>query len=232
MPRSKSKIRFSAKKLMEMSGRTNLFQKNIETAGTGIKPFVRIKNAKYAQRILLGDNTANPFPQVFRINSVFDPDETGTGHQTRGHDELAAIYNDYMVISAGYKITLVNLSTTTMFVWAHLDTDATSDIVSWQDAQERGSDVKRVLLMASNDGYQEPRVLFQGKVDLTRYAFPTSTVAAQFKAGVGANPGTPVRLHIQVSSEAAGAIPTSGLAIHVELTQDVIYSSPIATFSS
>lgn len=33
----------------------------------------------------------------FRINSTFDPDKTGTGTQPMGRDQMAALYNRYMV---------------------------------------------------------------------------------------------------------------------------------------
>lgn len=41
---------------------------------------------------------------VFRANSVFDPDYTGTGHQPMGRDQWSEVYNRYTVL--GSKITL------------------------------------------------------------------------------------------------------------------------------
>jgi len=35
--------------------------------------------------------------QVFRLNSVFDPDATGVGHQPRGFDQWSLVYNQYRV---------------------------------------------------------------------------------------------------------------------------------------
>jgi len=40
----------------------------------------------------------------YRCNSLFDPDETGIGHQPRGFDQWAALYNKYVVTKA--KITV------------------------------------------------------------------------------------------------------------------------------
>jgi len=42
--------------------------------------------------------------RVFNINSTFDPDRTGVGHQPNGRDNMAAIYNKYRV--HGCKITV------------------------------------------------------------------------------------------------------------------------------
>lgn len=41
----------------------------------------------------------------FRLNSTYDPDLTGTGHQPYARDTLATLYNRYRVISCGYRIT-------------------------------------------------------------------------------------------------------------------------------
>jgi hypothetical protein len=40
----------------------------------------------------------------FRANSIYDPDLTGIGHQPRGRDQLALLYEKYCVI--GSKITV------------------------------------------------------------------------------------------------------------------------------
>lgn len=41
---------------------------------------------------------------VFNLNSVYDPNRTGVGHQPQGFDQLAALYNRYRVISCSWVI--------------------------------------------------------------------------------------------------------------------------------
>ena len=41
--------------------------------------------------------------QYMRMNSLFDPDQTGTGHQPYYFDQFAALYNRYTVL--GSKLT-------------------------------------------------------------------------------------------------------------------------------
>lgn len=50
------------------------------------------------------------YSYVFRLNSVFDPNLTGTGHQAYGFDQLSALYNRYRVYYCAYDI--VSLPTT------------------------------------------------------------------------------------------------------------------------
>lgn len=38
------------------------------------------------------------------LNSIFDPNRTGVGHQPYGHDTLQTMYNRYRVISCTYRI--------------------------------------------------------------------------------------------------------------------------------
>lgn len=42
---------------------------------------------------------------VFNLNSLYDPDRTGTGHQPYGYDPLSQLYNRYRVISCGWRIS-------------------------------------------------------------------------------------------------------------------------------
>lgn len=50
------------------------------------------------------------FGKMFNINSTFDPDRTGTGHQPNGRDNMAAIYNKYRVHGAKITVNFVATS--------------------------------------------------------------------------------------------------------------------------
>jgi hypothetical protein len=43
--------------------------------------------------------------QAFLLNSIFDPDYTGVGHQPYYHDQLQAIYGQYIVTAAEIRAT-------------------------------------------------------------------------------------------------------------------------------
>lgn len=67
---------------------------------------------KYVQFLNLDPiNDTVPVTNVFRANSVFDPDFTGGGHQPRGFDQMAVLFNKYTVV--GSKITASYMSDNT-----------------------------------------------------------------------------------------------------------------------
>lgn len=46
----------------------------------------------------------------FNLNSMFDPNRTGTGHQPYGRDTLATLYNRYRVFRVSYALSFYNSS--------------------------------------------------------------------------------------------------------------------------
>lgn len=62
-----------------------------------------ITKMKYSELV---STNANGF-YAFNLNSIFDPNRTGIGHQPYGFDTLATLYNRYRVISCGWRIAPV-----------------------------------------------------------------------------------------------------------------------------
>ena len=59
---------------------------------------------KYVQNISLDPTAGVGAIQVFRANSVYDPDMTGTGHQPSNFDKLATIYDRYTVVGSKIRV--------------------------------------------------------------------------------------------------------------------------------
>lgn len=60
-----------------------------------------IVKMKYAEDVFT--NASGLF--TFNLNSVFDPNRTGGGHQPYGYDQFATLYNRYRVISCSWRVT-------------------------------------------------------------------------------------------------------------------------------
>lgn len=59
-----------------------------------------ITKMKYSEQV----NTDANGQYRFNLNSIYDPNSTGTGHQPYGYDTLSTLYNRYRVISCGWRI--------------------------------------------------------------------------------------------------------------------------------
>lgn len=67
---------------------------------------------KYVETVTLTSTSGSLASNLFRCNGMFDPNQSGTGHQPMYFDELAAIYDHYTVIRSEIKITAALASTT------------------------------------------------------------------------------------------------------------------------
>lgn len=65
----------------------------------------------YADSIGLDAGASQSAVHVFRMNSLFDPDYTGVGHQPRYFDQLAAMFNRYRVDSIDVEINWTSPAT-------------------------------------------------------------------------------------------------------------------------
>lgn len=50
----------------------------------------------------------------YNLNSIYDPNLTGTGHQPYGHDTFQSLYNRYRVINCHYSISAVSAAGATI----------------------------------------------------------------------------------------------------------------------
>lgn len=63
-----------------------------------------IVTMKYCEALQLNITGATPGSYQWNLNSIFDPNRTGTGHQPYGHDTFQTLYNRYRVIGCHWAI--------------------------------------------------------------------------------------------------------------------------------
>jgi len=81
---------------------------------------------RYAAFLAQTSTATLALDNVFNLNSIFDPDRTGSGHQPMGHDQWQAFYNRYRVDACKIKITWTDAPTTGSIVGLLGNNDATS----------------------------------------------------------------------------------------------------------
>jgi len=104
------------------------------TGGNFVSPrlFTKLKYAELFAPVVAA-TTLNE--QVFRINSLFDPDLTGVGHQPMGFDQLAVLYNRYRVYKATWKI--VSPCSNDVFYVGALPANGSWTGTTWQEFMEQ-----------------------------------------------------------------------------------------------
>lgn len=102
----------------------------IRTMTTGFPDRIRAV-LRYSDYFNVATDSSGSIVQVFRGNSIFDPDETGTGHQPMFRDNYAAIYGRYLVRASKISVTATNVSglvTHTMMIVPANTIFSTSDV--------------------------------------------------------------------------------------------------------
>jgi hypothetical protein len=142
----------------------------------------------------------------FKINSLFDPDFTGTGHQPKGFDQLAALYQRYRVYRVKYQIDFVSIGNTTPGYYplylGVAPTNSLTGFTSISDHMETPFAHHRLYQGVASDGITGSSAL-KGSVDLaklngkTRMAYDADDTT---QALVSTSPTEIIHLHVMMQS--------------------------------
>lgn len=173
---------------------------------------------RYCEVITLTSASNGVGKYCFRMNSIFDPDQTGTGHQPYYYDQLSALYGRYVVL--GSKLTAEFAVQPSAIATAQPSGPAMIGVVSDDDASV-GSTVstlleqqnsKTTLLGGGNSGpatkkltltFSPERELGLGRDDDTVGAAFGSNPSKQwygfiFAAEAGASAATSIIVKVQI----------------------------------
>lgn len=155
----------------------------------------------------------------FRLNSIFDPNLTGVGHQPTPHDQLEPLFENYTVLSAAYKVSIVNNDTNNSIIGGVYISDRENVSTAVDVTLEQGCvDWKHISVAGGGNDIAR----FQGKVDIpalmgyTRNQYLTSP---QFETLFGSNPADQAFLTVFVG-DSAGDDPDF-VRVVVELLMEV-----------
>lgn len=95
------------------------------TTSSGLPPNYPMR-MKYAEQLVLTTGVAGvPTLYQFNLNSIFDPNRTGAGHQPYFRDQMAQFYDYYKVRSCLVKIVIQTLENQNMIVSIRPDDNVT-----------------------------------------------------------------------------------------------------------
>jgi len=102
--------------------------------------------------------------QQMNLNSLYDPDRSGVGHQPLGRDQWATWYNRYRVFKTDYIITFTNLDPDQPAIVSVVNTNGIPTFTDYSAFEQPGSFVKQ---LSPRDGGLS-RIQIKGSVYLPR----------------------------------------------------------------
>lgn len=198
-------------------------------------PQGRVVRHHYADAITMPAAAGGGLTQYYtiRLNSTFDPDFTGTGHQPMFRDEMAAKYSHYTVLEAKVRITIDPTYTKTKSNHTYAvvgDSTPDADSISFLETYGRNGLVR----LASN---QNVPTIMRRKYNIAKLLGTTEKALLAddtSKVAVGSNPGSnqmTAYLHI-VGVPFSFTDTLTAHPMRIELQQTVLWRDPIAFATS
>lgn len=180
-------------------------------------------NMRYSTVLALSPAAGSVATNVFRVNSVYDPDFTGVGGSVVGYSQLSAMYGRYRVLSAIAEVTFLNTSATTPLTCFIAVNPVTTVGISLNQILAQ----RHVWTRSIGTSTGAASVFHRVQVPVHRiYGVPAAQVKNEddFAAVTGTNPNNGVYMHV-------GALPGGGAAgsfnIQVNITYKVVWSLPL-----
>lgn len=173
----------------------------------------------YSEKFNLGGallGAANVYQ--FRLNSIFDPNFTGGGHQPTGHDQYSVIYEEYCVTDVRYKVSFVNSSTGVAGLCAIQTSDNFTTFTDITTLIEQGQcEWKQLGVLNGSNSI----VSFNGQIDLSKVMGESRSKYADgsnYNATFGNSPSDIAYLNVYLSEASTGTAPTTIIQIEMEMT--------------
>lgn len=200
---------------------------NTGFAGVGGFPDKKYVTLRYAQQINITPSAAGA-NHLFRINSLYDTDYTGVGHQPLGFDQWATIYDKYVVRRARIKVTEVTDSTgsnTPCYTFIGIRHKTTGTPTSEEEAMEN-PDYSDFMLNGMNEGVNGnigKKFLVQ-EVDIVKFLDRGNIDDSDLLTSVGTNPVNIV--YADINTQPINGNVAGSMHFVVEIEFDCIFQQP------
>ena len=182
----------------------NRFSRPLTGMNNGAFPLVRNCKLVYSTYVTLSTSVFTG--TRFRLSSLFDPEFVAVGHQPRGFDELAAIYNKYRVMGTAVKIqpTITAGPGNTAFICLQAYPWSTGNVTSFNEAKEA---INSSAILASSDRPMTIKKYFPTykSLGVTKRDFMSDE---SYAAVVTTNPSNSAMLHLGVASPDQSTLTT------------------------
>ncbi len=194
--------------------------KSLATFTKSIAPDDMFVTLKYGDAWDLSAGAVDYAANVFRLNSLFDPDLTGVGGQPSGFDYWATAYNRYKVISADIKVVFNNTTNTQSYgavtVYGAGYTAPSSGTEVQQSCLE-GDHTQHVVLSPTGVGNRYIRGVVQEHVDIKELLGKAAFDDAESSAAISASPTLLAYAQIAVAAWNGTTVGPAAIAV-VQIT--------------
>lgn len=191
-----------------------------------IVPASKVVKLRYVDFITLDPAAGtSAVRNIFRANSVFDPNQTGVGHQPLGFDQWSVFYDNYIVIGARCKATFMSQSTSIQgsAVVGVILTDSTASLPIATTIMEQPN--SKFALMTNMDANQKKTVT---KNFSAKKFFGLQSVKdnrATIGAAVTADPTEEALFSVYAASyDSAATIDPSSIKVSVTIDYIVMFT--------
>lgn len=157
------------------------------------------------------------------LNSIFDPNRSGGGHQPYGFDQLASLYNRYRVIACGWRITAPSSTQT-----VQLGTLPANEIVSvatFAELKENPRAKYAIQHVGGNVQTVSGKVYLPSLVGRTKAQYMADD---RYQATVVSDPAEAAILNIQAANNGGVGINAQVINIIMEYTVEFFDVKPLA----
>jgi len=181
---------------------------------------------KYADLFALTTTTLNFQQQSFNMNSLFDPDLTGVGHQPYGFDQMASLFAHYRVYKFKWHIEFAGANDR-----LHVTVIPVNGTTIGTGTQSAMAEQPLAVTKAISFNGGIP-VKFTGSQRLPRFTGASSVqyrTDDRYSAAVTASPVELMQLLVSIYNPTAGSVTTS---FNVTLTYYTEFYDPITVAQS
>jgi len=213
-------VSYGASKILRKKKKQQRRRKARVNVNTALQPVAQryICKQKYSETITTDANGLF----TFNLNSVFDPNRTGVGHQPYGFDTMASLYNRYRVISCGWRIHANAVPGVANYMVACMPANEALTILSTAEWREQ----PRAKYVMASAGGSVP--VLSGKCYIPSLVGRTKSqymADDRYQAQVSASPNELAILNIATAAIGAGfsGDATNSGTLHVVLEYTVEY---------
>nr|DAV46090.1 MAG TPA: Capsid protein [Cressdnaviricota sp.] len=174
---------------------------------------------KYFQEISLNPTAGLCADYVFHATSIYDPDNTGTGHQPYGFDQIMAMYDHFTVLGSKIKVTAVNNTNAPIWMGIKLrDENTNLTGMDLQDFQEQPGTKKKLIGWQTSGSSKGVLTLGCGQakfLGLTKQALMADTSR---RGDTSSNPADGLFFHVMIAPQSVDDLSGQIFAVEIEYT--------------